>query len=236
MSSKKDTEIEVMSEEDKKSMEFLKSQEENKVVVIDVPEVTAQEKEVKVSEKNKKKHISIFKQLITPKVYYTGICAYLLSRVGIIVFSLPLLFFTYGDDDDLETSSNQASIEETMKKRNIYFILYVVLFGPILEELIFRLAIFKSIWKIGEKVGKNSKCIYMTFVVLAFLISSFLFGFAHFGFDFSLLIQEYIFFPSYFIPGLAFAGAYYYDNCFLAGVIAHILNNSISTLLQFLLQ
>jgi len=63
---------------EEKEMEFLKTQEDN-VVVIDVSE---QQKEVEASEpENKKKHVNIFKQFLIPRVYITAVVAYIIYFV-----------------------------------------------------------------------------------------------------------------------------------------------------------
>jgi len=221
-----------MSEEDKKSMEFLKSQED-KVVVIDVPE---QNNIVETSEtEKKKKHVNIFKQFLIPRVYYTAIVVYILSLVTNFVIGIILSVLNLTDEDG--KSENQEVLEDGLNKTNYNFILVldIVLISPIIEEFIFRFILFRGISYIGEKIGKNNKFISRFIKFLAYIISSGLFAFGHFGFSFETLVADFVNFPSYFIMGVFLAIAYDYDGYFLAAVLAHILNNSIATVVMFLL-
>ena len=220
-----------MSEEDKKSMEFLKSQEEQ-VVVIDIPNQKS-ENETSETEK-KKKHVNIFKQFLIPRVYYTAIAIYLLSIVTRIFIYILLKLFNLIDEDG--KSLNEEGLEEDLAKTNYSYklVLYIVLIGPILEELVFRLILFRGISIIGEKIGKNNKFIRRFIKFLAYLISSAVFAFGHFEFSFKVLISDFANFPFYFIMGIYLAIAYDYDGYFLAAVLTHILNNSVATLLNFL--
>ena len=220
-----------MSEEDKKSMEFLKSQEEQ-VVVIDIPNQKS-ENETSETEK-KKKHVNIFKQFLIPRVYYTAIVVYLLSVVTNIIVSILLEVLNLNDEDG--KSLNEEGLEEDLAETNYSYklVLYIVLIGPILEELVFRLILFRGISIIGEKIGKNNKFIRRFIKFLAYLISSAVFAFGHFEFSFKVLISDFANFPFYFIMGIYLAIAYDYDGYFLAAVLTHILNNSVATLLNFL--
>jgi len=224
---------EIKSEENKKSTE-INSQEKN--VVIDVPEVSEQVKENEVSKPKRKRreHVNFFKQFLMWKVYVTAIVAYIILFISSLIVTYIMEFLIADDNDNSgkSTSTNEANVEATMQQSPI-FISYVVFFGPILEEILFRLCIFKVIWIIGEAYGQKNKYLRKAIICLAFLVSSFAFGICHFDFDFKLLYSEFVFFPSYFIPGIILAGAYYYDNCFLACILTHILNNSISTLITF---
>jgi len=221
-----------ISEEDKKSMEFLKSQEDE-VVVIDVPE---QKNEVETSEiEKKKKHVNIFKQFLIPRVYYTAIVVYILAIVTKIIVGIILSVLNLTDEDG--KSENQEALEDGLKENNYNYksILYIVLFGPILEEFIFRFILFRGISYIGEKIGKNNKFIRRFIKFLAYIISSGLFAFGHFGFSFEILVADFVNFPTYFIMGVFLAIAYDYDGYFLAAVLTHILNNSIATVVMFFL-
>jgi len=232
MTSNKNTENNVnsMSEEDKKSMEFLKSQEEQ-VVVIDIPNQKS-ENETSETEK-KKKHVNIFKQFLIPRVYYTAIVVYLLSIVTRIFIYILLKLFNLIDEDG--KSLNEEGLEEDLAETNYSYklVLYIVLIGPILEELVFRLILFRGISIIGEKIGKNNKFIRRFIKFLAYLISSAVFAFGHFEFSFKVLISDFANFPIYFIMGIYLAIAYDYDGYFLAAVLTHILNNSISMLSKY---
>lgn len=220
-----------MSEEDKKSMEFLKSQEEQ-VVVIDIPNQKS-ENETSETEK-KKKHVNFFKQFLIPRVYYTAIVVYLLSTVTNIIVSILLEVLNLNDEDG--KSLNEEDLEEALAdgKLKYIFVIYVVIIGPIIEELFFRLLLFRGISIIGEKIGKNNKFIRRFIKLLAYIISSAFFAFGHFQFSFKILLSDIVNFPSYFIMGIYLALAYDYDGYFLAALLTHILNNSVAILIMFL--
>ena len=233
MTNNKNTENNVnsMSEEDKKSMEFLKSQE-NQVVVIDIPN---HKNEIETSKTEKKrKHVNFFKQFLIPRVYYTAIVVYILFMITNNIVHFLLVALNIYDEDG--KSLNEEDLEEALAdgKLKYIFVIYVVIIGPIIEELFFRLLLFRGISIIGEKIGKNNKFIRRFIKFLAYLISSAVFAFGHFEFSFKVLISDFANFPFYFIMGIYLAIAYDYDGYFLAAVLTHILNNSVATLLNFL--
>jgi membrane protease YdiL (CAAX protease family) len=217
-----------ITEENKKSMENLKTQEDEEVV-IDIPN---QKNEIEISKpKKKKKHVNFFKQFLIPRVYYTAIVVYILS-VLTNIFILGLLHLNDEDGDSLNTEGVKADLDKT--NFGFLLVLYIILIGPLIEELICRLLLFRGISIIGEKIGKNNKFIRRFIKLLAYIISSAFFAFGHFHFSFKVLLSDIVNFPSYFIMGIYLALAYDYDGYFLAALLTHILNNSVAILIMFL--
>jgi len=220
-----------ITEENKKSMENLKAQEDEEVV-IDIPN---QKNEIEISKpKKKKKHVNFFKQFLIPRVYYTAIVVYVLSVLTniFVTFILGLLHLNDEDGDSLNTEGVKADLDKT--NFGFLLVLYIILIGPLIEELICRLLLFRGISIIGEKIGKNNKFIRRFIKLLAYIISSAFFAFGHFQFSFKILLSDIVNFPSYFIMGIYLALAYDYDGYFLAALLTHILNNSVAILIMFL--
>ncbi|ORX60023.1 Abi-domain-containing protein [Piromyces finnis] len=128
-------------------------------------------------------------------------------------------------------STNQKEIEQQLKENTIGIIISTCIIAPFIEEFIFRSVIFKIINWAGKKVQKNKKFIGIVIRILAFLISSFLFAFGHYNFDFKVLASEILSFSSYFFMGIALALAYDHDGYILASIFTHMLNNIIAVLI-----
>jgi len=207
---------------------------QNTVAIIDIPEQHTRD----IVKKNKYKHVYIHKQFLIPRVYTTALMTYILFMICqyACLFIIDLIF---GPAEDY-TSTNQDTLEDRLNDHDIilkvFLILYICIGGPIMEEFIFRSIIFKIINWAGKKVQEKLKFIGIIIRILAFLISSFIFAFAHFSFSFEVLTKEIRTFPTYFIMGLAFAYAYNRDNYILASILTHILNNTVSTILILFLK
>ncbi|OUM57324.1 hypothetical protein PIROE2DRAFT_65073 [Piromyces sp. E2] len=218
--------------EEQNGMEFLKTQEE--VVVIDVPEQNENaEKEAK--EKNKYKHVIIFEQFAIGRVYTTALLAYVMNTIVKILLNIIIGLFDSNGSDKI-TSTNQKILENGLKNIDGRIIISACIYAPIFEEFIFRSIIFKIINYGGKRVQEKNKFFGITIRALAFIISSFLFAFAHFGYNFKTLRNEFKSFPSYFSTGLFLAYAYNRDNYLLASILAHALNNIIAVILILVTQ
>lgn len=112
------------------------------------------------------------------------------------------------------TSVNQAAINKILKSNYaILMIIPVVLFAPIVEELVFRKSIFGLI--------KNEK--------IALVVSSLLFGLIHVLGDFNNSVNFIVNLISYSVPGAAL-GLFYLksEKNIIAPIIAHSVSNIIS--------
>lgn len=117
-------------------------------------------------------------------------------------------------------SANQMAIVEIISSNYAFLmIISVVLLGPIVEELIFRKAIFSFF--------NNKK--------VAIVISSLAFGLIHILGESSLKSMVISIFP-YLIPGLILGYIYAKnDENVIVPIITHVMLNTISVLLMFLL-
>jgi len=190
-----------------------RSVENQNSIAIDIPNETEERNIDK--KKKEKEHVNFFKQFLLPRVYITAIISFVVIIIFNIVSGIILEHVFH-----VTTNSNEEGLNEMQEINPTFTIIYVCIIGPIIEELIFRRLIFWLIKKFS--------------VVLAYLVSSFLFAFGHFGFSFSTLISEIYFFPVYFIMGVIFAYTYNYDGYILASMLSHILNNTAVTLLSSL--
>lgn len=128
---------------------------------------------------------------------------------------------------DSTSNINQSSIELIIQGYPIMSFVWIVLVGPVIEEIIYRLGLF-------EGVRKKSR-------VFGYVVSGIIFGFIHFNIPFNAdrsintaaLINEFINVPSYVLSGLLFA--YTYEKIGFAGSsVAHISNNLLSYILTII--
>lgn len=118
----------------------------------------------------------------------------------------------------IDSSQNQSNIEMILGSSDFNFLiltLVIVVIGPVIEELVFRKAVFG--------LCRNK--------VLGFFVSFLLFGFMHnfsAGYDIIDLIIVSI---PYCASGMCFAGLYLYSDNIYVSIIVHIINNFISVLI-----
>lgn len=127
-----------------------------------------------------------------------------------------------------ESNLNQVTIEKLVLGYPIISFVWIVLLGPVVEEVIYRVGLFGSLRKLNR--------------YLAYGLSALIFAFIHFNIpltdqntiDQALLIREFINLPGYFISGLLFG--YIYDKAgFGVSSVAHITNNLVSFLVTLVL-
>lgn len=155
----------------------------------------------------------IFKQNIKDNVLIAIIVYGLIIVTNIVV----TMFFT------LETSANQESIESMMVTGNLLVPFMVVIFAPIVEELVFRGAIYRTIRKKTGKLG-------------SILVSAFIFGLMHvlaslLSGNFTDLINII----TYLTMGAYMAYAYEKTGSIHTAMTVHLLNNGIATLILLFL-
>lgn len=107
-------------------------------------------------------------------------------------------------------SQNTQNINQIIRQYPI-FILYVGILAPVLEELVFRKAVFGYFFDII--ISKNK---VLRFAISG-LFSGLLFAIPHDGFSPMIVI--------YVIMGLLFSGLYLYTKRIITPIIAHILMN-----------
>ena len=115
-----------------------------------------------------------------------------------------------------ETSSNQAAVEAAFSQTPFLGAMVIVIFAPIVEELMFRRAI---------KVMVTNKFFY-------YLLSALLFGMAHLVIGFSFP-SSFAFIFSYALCGLCLAFVYDVSRNIWCNTIIHMLNNGIGVIIMF---
>ena len=115
-------------------------------------------------------------------------------------------------------SKNTSNVVEVLKLKP-YFILYVAVLGPIMEELFFRKAVFGYFY--DAMIGSKK---WIRFTIPA-LITGIIFALPHDGF--SPIMIVYI--------GMSFVFSYLYLHTkrIITPIVAHILMNSLVVLVQF---
>ncbi|SDP50584.1 CPBP family intramembrane glutamic endopeptidase [Clostridium gasigenes] len=123
---------------------------------------------------------------------------------------------------DMNTSLNQVKNEVSFKTDIFYSMFVALIYAPIVEEVVFRGVVYKSI-----------KRNYGGFK--AILISSFLFGAMHVMNSFNnLSFSELIYFSIYFIMGIALGISYEYTNSIWGSIINHFIWNFITLIIMFI--
>ncbi len=131
-------------------------------------------------------------------------------------FALIILCLTFGLIVILDWLSHLFPLPDMMSdifqgmSRNVWGIIVICLVGPIMEELLFRGAIQGYMMKIYKKPSN------------AILLSALIFGVIH-GNPAQI--------PFAFLIGLVMGALYYRTGSLMPGIIIHVVNNSISTLL-----
>jgi len=164
----------------------------------------------KIKIKTKEEIKCFLKQFITPKVYYFGLLVFVFNIVVLVISAKFFGFFK---------NSNNQSVIQDYKESLVSSIIYVCILGPIIEEILFRKILFGLIKKYSR--------------ILAYLISPTIFAFAHFQYNFEVLLAEINTFPFYYLAGLALTINYDYTGWLLSSMVGHILTNSGATILLF---
>jgi membrane protease YdiL (CAAX protease family) len=112
-----------------------------------------------------------------------------------------------------ETAVNQEAVEASLNAMPLAMIFSVVIFAPIVEEIIFRLVLMKLF---------NWKPVY------SILFSSFLFGLMH-----VIAGGELIHVIPYFLIGIVFGFIYHKNDNIWHATILHMLHNGLSAVLLF---
>lgn len=115
------------------------------------------------------------------------------------------------------TSGNESGIREIINAQPVACIFIIGIIGPLCEELAYRVGLFGLLKRVNR--------------VLAYIVAALVFGFLHFDFQSTDIAREFVFLPTYVVPGVLFCLAY--D---LFGLpcswTAHAMNNVTAVLLQ----
>ena len=116
------------------------------------------------------------------------------------------------------TSENQALLETLISDHFLLMALASVILAPILEELIFRGAVFAWLYEVHP--------------IIAHVLSGFIFGFVHvmnavLSGDFSEILQVF----GYFFMGVGLSYLYEKTNNIYVPIITHAINNLVAVIL-----
>jgi len=136
-----------------------------------------------------------------------------------------------------DVAMNQELIESAIVAMPILMIITVVIFAPIVEEIIFRLVLMNLIkWKVfvpqeyDSEFTRKLKKIFSWRPIYSLILSSLVFGLIH------VLIGGLIHIIPYFLMGLVFGFFYLRNNNIWHVTILHIIHNGLTVLLMLLLQ
>lgn len=142
-----------------------------------------------------------------------------------ILFGSMLIFGLMYEFFGIEGSSaNQENLIAISGNNRFGFILLAVVFAPLLEEMVFRGAIFASMRKHGR-------------YILAFLVSSLAFGLLHIVADITELVfkwEQLLFLMQYSVLGLLMAIAYEKTGSIWSSIFLHALWNGFAVALMFM--
>ena len=141
------------------------------------------------------------------QVFFWTIVGIFLAYAAQIVSGL-ILSLLLGVQEPSENTTSLIGIAQTAP----LFIFVICIFAPILEEIIFRGIIFKSV---AEKTN----------FFVGVLVSAIIFAFVH---------QDFTFFISYFFMGFVFAYLYHKTNRLIVPIIVHATLNTIVTMIQLI--
>ena len=116
-------------------------------------------------------------------------------------------------------NQNESTIRNSLNFYPALQVIFLGIIGPITEELAHRAGVFKSLSKVNK--------------ILAYIVSSLIFAFLHFGWTNPNYITEWINFPLYVVSGAVLAFAY--DKySIVASSTAHITNNLYSVIIPMI--
>lgn len=166
-----------------------------------------------------RKHIKpILKKFISSKTWlkalaYLGIIYAAIFAYGIIMTVLRIN----------QTSANQDSIDAMTKIAPFLSGLYVCILAPILEEIIFRFGLFRSLLKFGKKA--------------AVIIVAFIFAGMHLiaSLEEGTLLADLTSLPVYLIGGISLTVAYCREKDIAVSICIHFMYNSLGFLMSLAL-
>ena len=135
--------------------------------------------------------------------------------VAAVAYNLVILAFGY----EMSDNQNESAIVAMMSGYPIMSFLAFVLFGPIVEEITYRLGLFSLIRRLNRP--------------LAYVVTMLVFGLIHMSFNPDTILNELINLPSYILAGTILTIAYEKEG-FAVSTYAHITNNLISFLLTII--
>ena len=149
----------------------------------------------------------------------------LIAGILIVCLSQLVSYLIY-DLGQVEINSNQVEVSSMVKDAPALAFFIIVIFGPIFEEIIFRVGLMGIGMKFNEKYGK----------VFAYIVSILIFILIHLNFigENINFIAEIAAVPGYFIGATLLCLAYDKGGI-SSSIIAHIVNNLVSFILVMVL-
>ena len=154
---------------------------------------------------------NIYKKNI--KAYYTEYIKYWFLALGLMYVSNFIILFFNND-----IANNEQAVRQLFDSNPFLTFILASLLAPLLEELIFRLSIYKII-------GKNK--------YLFIAISGLIFGLMHVLGNSNTLV-EWLYIIPYSIPGWVFAYTLVKSNNIFVPISLHLTHNTFALILQFL--
>ena len=156
--------------------------------------------------------IDKLKSVFTLKALLYGVVGFAFFYLATILYSV----FIYFLEIDYGNNENQEIVVSLIKGEPILAFIVVVILAPIVEEIMYRYALFGAFLK-------HNRFLAYFISVLAFTIAHFI---ASFGSD-NILLELVSFFP-YAFSGIVFAYIYEKSKNLGSAIIAHFINNFLS--------
>ncbi|ORX82495.1 hypothetical protein BCR32DRAFT_267580 [Anaeromyces robustus] len=203
--------------EDEKEVDISNSRQhimiKRKSIIVDIPVRNQSQTLIYNKAKKETRNIGFFQQFLVKRIYIVAFVSFIVLWVLDILNGLFIETFVKNIKN-----TNEVGLDSFSNKHQVLAILYACLIGPIWEEIVFRRVIFKLLCRFSN--------------LIAYVISSFLFAFYHFGFSFTHFKSEVYNLPFYFLVGINLAYTYNYDGYILASILSHLLYNCTTTLLE----
>jgi len=158
------------------------------------------------------KHLSkLIKEFKSPQVYKYGLIGFFQNLF--LRYTLGIIIIFIVGPSNFQSSMNQKLLIMVISQYPFFMFLSTVIIAPIVEEIIFRFAIFKPLSL------KNKP--------IAYIFSSFLFGFLHISTSLIFMrnFNELYTLPLYISSGLVLAYVYDKTDKLAAPILVHMLNN-----------
>lgn len=141
--------------------------------------------------------------------YFKGLSYGILLIIVSVSYNLFLEVIGVATTDN----ANQTAVVNLVKTYPIISAIWIPFLGPIIEELTYRLGLYDGVKKWNK--------------VAAYVAVALIFGFIHFDYTSTNLLNEFLALPSYILAGLLLSYVYEKEGI-VASSVAHIFNNLFS--------
>ena len=154
----------------------------------------------------------LLKSFTKLRVLTSGLSYGAIIMGAVITYNLIIIATGYKISDN----QNETSLTNVMRIYPILSFLAFVIFGPIVEEITYRLGLFSLLHRFNRP--------------LAYIVTILVFGLIHMSFNADTIVNELVNLPSYLIAGAILIIAYEKEG-FGVSTIAHVANNMVSFIL-----